>query len=144
MKRNLILMLLAAILVLSAISVTACSDEPGTVTWAIPIENFMEKPDHIDEIEIPVGDTFILKLGSNMTTGFQWGEEAVISNGDILKQTGYEFTEPDTGTVGAAGQEIWKFEALKKGTTKVSMSYDRPWEGGEKGEWTYEVTVTVK
>ena len=144
MKRKLILTVLAAILVLSALSVTACSNKPGTVTWAVPIDNFMNKPDHSDEIEVPVGDTFILKLGSNMTTGFQWGEEAGISNGDVLKQTGYEFTEPDTGTVGAAGQEVWTFEALKKGTTTVSMSYDQLWEGGEKGEWTYEITVTVK
>ena len=144
MKRKLILTVLAAILVLSALSATACStDKPGTVGWEIPIDNFMNKPDHSDEIEVPAGDTFILKLGSNLTTGFQWGEEAGVSNGDVLKQTGYEFTEPDTDKVGAAGQEIWTFEALKKGTTKVSMSYDRPWEGGEKAEWTYEITVTV-
>jgi inhibitor of cysteine peptidase len=144
MKRKLILTVLAAILVLSALSVSACSDKPGTVTWEVPIDNFMNKADHSDEIEVPVGDTFILKLGSNQTTGFEWGEEAVIEDTSVLKQTGYEYVEPDGDVVGAAGQEVWTFEALKKGTTKVSMSYDRPWEGGEKGEWTYEITVTVK
>ena len=144
MKRKLILTVLAAILVLSALSVTACSDKPGTVSWEVPIDNFMNKADHSDEIEVPAGDTFIRKLGSNQTTGFQWGEEAVIDDKGVLKQTDYEFVEPDTDKVGASGLEVWKFEALKKGTTKVSMSYDRPWEGGEKGEWTYEITVTVK
>ena len=144
MKRKLILTVLAAILVLSALSVTACSDEPGTVTWEVPIDNFMSKPDHSDEIEVPAGDKFILKLGSNQTTGFQWTIEANIEDGSVLKQESHAYMGPDSDKVGAGGQEIWEFNALKKGTTKVSMSYDRPWEGGEKGEWTYEITVTVK
>ena len=35
-------------------------------------------------------------------------------------------------------------EALKKGTTSLSLEYGRPWEGGEKGVWTFELIVTVK
>ncbi|MFC1983316.1 protease inhibitor I42 family protein, partial [Chloroflexota bacterium] len=45
---------------------------------------------------------------------------------------------------GTPGQEVWTFKALKKGTTTVFMEYSRPWEGGEKGEWTFNLTVTVK
>ena len=45
---------------------------------------------------------------------------------------------------GTPGQEVWTFEALKKGSSTVSLEYDRPWEGGEKGEWTFELTVVVK
>ena len=141
MKFKLIAIGLVAIL---AVLLMACAtDKPGTVGWEVPIENFMNLPNHSDEIEVPVGDTLILKLGSNPTTGFEWGEEAGISDTDVLKQTDYEFVEPGTDLVGAAGQEIWKFEALKRGTATVSMEYSRPWEGGEKGEWTYELTVTV-
>ena len=35
-------------------------------------------------------------------------------------------------------------EALEKGITEVSMEYSQPWEGGEKGAWTFKMTVTVK
>jgi hypothetical protein len=30
------------------------------------------------------------------------------------------------------------------GTAVISASYDRPWDGGEKGAWTLELTITVK
>ena len=50
-------------------------------------------------------------------------------------------TPPPPGT---AGQEIWTFKALRPGTSTISMDYSRPWEGGEKGEWTFKLTVVVK
>jgi inhibitor of cysteine peptidase len=145
MKKKLILTGVAIIMVLSTLASAACStDKPGEVSWEVPIDNFMNKPDHSDEIEVPAGDTFILTLGSNPTTGYEWDENATISDTGVLKQEKHEFVEPDTDVVGAAGQEAWTFKALKKGTAKVSMEYSRPWEGGEKGEWTYDITVTVK
>ena len=56
-----------------------------------------------------------------------------------------EYKPPEAkNIVGGAGKEIWTFKALKKGATEVSMQYGRPWEGGEKEEWTFTVTVTVK
>jgi len=88
-----------------------------------------------------------LTLGSNPTTGFQWSEEAQISDAGILKQTSHEFVGPDSDPPpppGTPGQEVWTFEALKAGTGQISMEYSRPWEGGEKAEWTYTLTVTVK
>ena len=45
---------------------------------------------------------------------------------------------------GAAGKEIWTFNALRKGTSNISMEYSRPWEGGEKAEWTFTLDVVVK
>jgi inhibitor of cysteine peptidase len=145
MKRKLILMGLAVILTLTAVSVTACSNpEPGTVTQEVPIDTFMNESDIVGQVEVPVGDTLVLKLGSNVTTGFAWNEEAEISDTSVLKQTGHEYISPETDLVGAAGQEVWTFKALKKGTVTVSVEYSRPWEGGEKAEWTYELTVTVK
>jgi len=45
---------------------------------------------------------------------------------------------------GTPGKEVWTFKTLKKGTTEVSMEYSRPWEGGEKAEWTFDLVVTVK
>ena len=131
-----------------ALSLMACStSEPGTVSWEVPIDNFMNQPHHSDQIEVPVGDILTLTLGSNPTTGFQWSEEALISDAGILKQTSHEFVGPDSDPPpppGTPGQEVWTFEALKAGTATVSLEYSRPWEGGEKGEWTYTLTVIVK
>jgi len=46
--------------------------------------------------------------------------------------------------VGAAGTEVWTFEAIKAGTTEVRMEYSRDWEGGEQAEWTYTMKVTIE
>ena len=67
-----------------------------------------------------------------------------MSNVNVLKEEDYDFEEPEGDGVGAPGIEVWTFEAVAKGTTKVRMEYSRPWEGGEKEEWTYTMTVIVE
>jgi len=46
--------------------------------------------------------------------------------------------------VGAGGKEVWTFIALKAGTTTLSMEYSQPWEGGQKGANSFNVTIVVK
>jgi inhibitor of cysteine peptidase len=145
MKIKLIILGLAGILVLS---LAACSAaEPGAVSREVPIDNFMNQHEQNDRISVPVGGVLTLTLGSNPTTGFQWSEEAQISDVGILEQTGHEFIGPESDTPpppGTPGQEVWTFKAVKSGTTSIYLEYSRPWEGGEKAEWTYTLTVTVK
>ena len=97
------------------------------------------------EVSAAVGDSFTVTLCSNATTGFQWSESAQISDPTVIQQTDHKFVSPEAeGLVGAPGKEVWTFKALKKGTSTVSLEYSRPWEGGEKGEWTFNLTVVVK
>jgi inhibitor of cysteine peptidase len=100
------------------------------------------------EVAAAVGDSFTVKLCSNPTTGFQWSESAQISDPTVVQQMKHESLPPETeateGLVGAPGNEAWTFKALKKGTSTISLEYGRPWEGGEKGEWTFNLTVVVK
>lgn len=97
------------------------------------------------EVELGVGGSLTVTLESNATTGFQWTEQAVISNQTVLEQVSHQFKAPaDTGMVGAPGKEIWTFKALKKGKSTVSMEYSQAWEGGEKAAQTFDLTVVVK
>jgi predicted secreted protein len=43
-----------------------------------------------------------------------------------------------------AGVEEWWFTAGQAGVTTATMSYSRPWEGGEKDVRTFVLTVAVK
>lgn len=100
------------------------------------------------DVEVKVGDSFTIALSSNRTTGFEWSETATISDTSVLKQTDHKFVPPKgkdgkPPVVGASGKEIWTFEALKAGTSTVSMEYGQPWEGGEKGTWAFTLNVTV-
>ena len=98
------------------------------------------------EVEVAVGESLVLALESNQTTGFQW---ALVENSDqtALQHAGhkyvpYENTDPPLPGVG--GKELWTFKALKKGTSTISMEYSQLWEGGEKAAETFVLTVLVR
>ena len=96
----------------------------------------------ISEIQLAVGDIITVELCSNPTTGFQWEYET--TGRTVLQETDHEFVPPGSDKAGAPGKDIWTFEAIEKGETELRMEYSRPWEGGEKAEWTYSLTVTVE
>ena len=96
------------------------------------------------EINVTAGNSFTVTLCSNPTTGFQWSESAQISEATVVQQLNHKSLPPETELVGAPGKQVWTFKALKEGISTVSLEYSRPWEGGEKGEWTFDLTVVVK
>ena len=125
---------------------SACSSE-GAVE--VSCDDFMAQPHISRQVDVKAGDAFTVTLCSNATTGFQWGESTQIGDRAVLRQTGHEFIAPEEKggkepAAGTAGQEKWTFEAVGQGTTEVSMEYSQPWDGGEKGAWTFKLTVTVK
>ncbi len=97
------------------------------------------------EAELPVGESVIVRLVSNPSTGFQW-ELAEISDETVLKQTSHVFSmeETDPMLVGAPGEEYWVFEAIGAGSSTISMEYSRPWDGGEKAVEIFNLTVIVQ
>jgi len=105
-------------------------------------EKFAENSHYSSDFELEVGDKIRLELCSNPTTGFQW--EYQMTQENVLKEEDHDYEEPDGDVIGAAGLELWTFEAVEEGTTEVLMTYSQPWEGGEKEEWTYTMTVTVE
>ena len=122
---------------------------PNKYLVTISAEDFNKETQISREVEVKTGYVFTVALDSNATTGFSWTEQAKIADGNILKQTAHEYIAPrandDTKPVaGMSGIEEWTFTAGQAGTTTANFSYDRPWEGGEKGVRTFELTVVVK
>jgi inhibitor of cysteine peptidase len=118
---------------------------PRNDHFVVLYDDFLAQKHITQAIELNVGAPVTVTLTSNPTTGFKWAENATIADAEILGQTTHEYVASQADTkVGASGQEIWSFKALKIGTTQVKMEYSRPWEGGEKAEWTYTLNVTVK
>ena len=124
----------------------ACSPAPKQVAVEASCDDFMKQQHISQEVEVAAGDSLTVTLCSNPTTGFEW-ESAKISDQTVLQQVDHKFISPESEPPpppGTAGQEVWTFKALKKGESTISIDYSRPWEGGEKGEWTFVLTVTVK
>ena len=121
-----------------------CTLAPGQASVNLSCDDFASQNQITKELSVKAGDSFTVTLCSNPTTGFQW-ESAVISDQSVLTETNHQFVGPeDENLVGAGGKDVWTFQAHKKGTSTISIAYSRPWEGGEKGVWTFTAVVTVK
>ncbi|MDY6916892.1 MAG: protease inhibitor I42 family protein [Chloroflexota bacterium] len=132
---------LVLILCITALSVSACvtsHDYEAELTC----EQFADNSHQSGDFVLEVGDKLRLELCSNQTTGYQWDYEFTTQN--VVKEEDHDFQEPEEGVVGAAGVELWTFEAVGEGTTDIQMEYSQAWEGGSEAEWTYTVTVTVE
>jgi len=95
------------------------------------------------QIELSPGDSLVVTLDSNPSTGFAWSISAITDEG-VIDDVNNEFKGADTGMMGAGGQEVWTFEAGDKGTSTIEMQYSRPWETGIEPAATFNVTVVVK
>jgi len=139
-KHLLIFAMIAGLLLL-----LACSPTTKKESIEISCEDFAKSP-HISlsrVVEVNVNDSLSVTLCSNPTTGFEW-ESAVIADQTVLEEVDHKFVPPEGSVTGTAGKDVWTFKALKEGTSIISMEYSRPWEGGEKGEWTFSLTTVVK
>jgi inhibitor of cysteine peptidase len=95
------------------------------------------------QITLSPGDSLVVTLDSNATTGFSWSV-AGISDEDVVDDVANEYQAPDSGLIGAGGQEVWTFQAGDKGTSTIEMQYSRSWETGVEPAETFNVTVVVE
>ena len=135
--------------------VGGCTEEPsppvlpvtptGYSDVCIPIGEFQNQP-HIDAVmHGVVGGELTVTLGSNPTTGFQWSENAEISDESVIKQVSHMFVGPGIDKPpGTPGEEVWIFKALKRGTTTTFLEYSRPWVEKDALHWTVTITTNIK
>jgi len=98
--------------------------------------------DPAETIELNVGQSFVIALESNPTTGYTWHEDFDKSFLELLGHE-YERSLAGEGLVGAGGTESFEFKALKKGETEITMVYKQGWEGGSVGdEYVFKVTIS--
>lgn len=147
MKAQPILMvaLVTVLLVSGASSLTLGASVPQKSTVEITIDEFYSTKHITKYIEVSAGGVLTVELGSNPTTGFRWTNLTMRGDSGILQEIENKYLLPQgEDIVGAAGTEVWVFRVRQKGTATINMEYSRPWEGGEKGEWTFKLTVVVK
>lgn len=79
------------------------------------------------EYTVPVGQTFILSLNTNPSTGFQWNPGSWDDEIMSLNNRHFESSSNEM-LVGQGGKEYFAFTALKPGSTEIKLNYARPWE----------------
>lgn len=99
-------------------------------------------PDHmITDYDYDIqGDTLVVKLNSNQTTGASWIATGLVN----LEETDSFYTQDDSkeGMTGVGGTETHSLTATAAGSGFVRLIYGQQWEGGSTFE-IYDVTMTI-
>ncbi len=124
---------LFALMVLTGIVLAGCTgNAPRTLT----------EKDAGKIIELQQGDTLLVALEGNMTTGYTWLMQP--ANHPLLEQVGEPQVTPSSQLIGAGGVIALRFKAVNSGQAALRLVYARPWETDVLPEKTFEVTVVVK
>jgi inhibitor of cysteine peptidase len=78
-----------------------------------------------NEIELHVGEEFVIILHENPTTGFHWNP---ISSGEPVCKLLDNSFDPTGNVPGNGGNHSWHFKAVKEGSSKIEYAYRRSWE----------------
>lgn len=93
-------------------------------------------------VSATTGEPVVLTLESNPSTGYSWSLAAE-PDPNVLAFVSSRYVAPgDDDRVGAAGTEVWTWNAVSEGSTVLRLEYVRPFEPNEVAE-TFEVTVEV-
>ncbi|WP_085241857.1 protease inhibitor I42 family protein [Mycobacterium europaeum] len=122
----------------------ASRNPPSTKTLQVPMTDVLTQDVITQSITLAVGNTLVVKLGSNYTTPYRWAPETKIGDPTIIQQTSHQFVPPSSDALGAPGTEVWTFTALKPGTTTIGTSYTSFVAKDPKPACTYTATVTVQ
>lgn len=100
------------------------------------------------KVTMAVGDTVLLTLTTNRTTGYSWqAEGGCCAAGDksVVKVSKGKYTAPETkkNMVGAPGTTTWTITALRPGSTKVVVTTSPPGADNTMDDETVG-TLTIK
>ncbi|GFM52013.1 peptidase inhibitor [Pseudomonas cichorii] len=120
---------------LSLALLTACAQTPKST---VSVEAQSDCP-----LTLKSGQTLILTLPSNPTTGFRWQIQNPAQN--VLRSLGPEVYKNSQSTemVGSGGQSVWRYKATDAGNGQLVMIYQQPWTPEAAPEQTFECAITV-
>ncbi|MHC1755527.1 MAG: protease inhibitor I42 family protein [Methanosarcina sp.] len=116
-----------------------------TAVYAKPYaasQHMITEDDNGKTISIKEGQTFILKLNENPSTGYSWQLSGLNDGLNLLRDEYHPWDsseESRNAVLGAGGFHSWKIEAMSDG--QVTATYKRPWE--QSGVRTFRLDIVV-
>ncbi len=117
---------------------------PSSKTLQVSMDEVSKQNSITQNATLMVGNTLKVQLGSNYTTPYRWTADMKVGDSSILKQEGHVYVKPSTDALGAPGNEIWTFTALKAGTTTISTNYASFVGKNPPTVCQYSATITVQ
>ena len=97
--------------------------------------------DNSGAFEVSRGDTIVIELDSNPTTGYEWSVDEVDES--VITYRGSAYEAADGNLVGQGGTQTLTFQAANSGDSEIHLKYWRSWEGDSSVVERFDVTITV-
>ena len=91
-------------------------------------------------VELAVGTPLAVELAGNPTTGYAWSVAQIDSARLRLVDSSYS---ADSSAIGSGGTYVFRFEALRTGTTPLGLVYRRSWET-TAADQTFILSVNIR
>ena len=121
-------------LVLAAVAMVATCLVAGCVV----VKTYTDSGQAID---IGVNQEFVIVLGANPTTGYDWEVSLDETMLGLVEKTYRLPEEAEHEVVGAGGVDYFRFKALKAGETEITMVYKRSWEKEDIAQKLFTVNI---
>jgi inhibitor of cysteine peptidase len=93
-------------------------------------------------VETRVGDTLVLRLDENPTTGYRWAMET--RDEDTVALHSVEYVHSRSAGVGSGGQRSFTLRTKKAGSVTLQLKLWRAWEGDASIVERFRVTLQVQ
>ncbi len=93
-------------------------------------------------IDVRQNEEIAIRLDENPSTGYRWVVEQ--DGGEILHLLHSDFVQSTGDRIGAGGQRVFTFQALKAGDASLKFKLWRSWEGDRSLKARFAVDVRVK
>lgn len=133
-----ILVIVIICLCLAVVGIAAGIAVGGGAGGKILLESDASKHFNLKE-----GDTFTIKLGENLSTGYSWHYKIIDVKVINLQSGEVKVLPASNGATGVPSEHIWNFRAVAKGTASIKFTYEREWDKSQLDK-TCEYTFTVK
>jgi inhibitor of cysteine peptidase len=102
----------------------------------------LTRADRGKTVEIHIGDTLMMRLDENPTTGYEWALEA--RNEEVVTLNSAVYIPSRPSGVGGGGQRIFTFKGEGAGRVTLRFTLRRKWESAASVLDGFAVMVEVR
>ncbi len=99
------------------------------------------KADKGKQFSVQAGDSIVLHLEENPTTGYQWEVDGM--DNEMMDLEGSSFALGGGAGIGGGGIRVFRYQPKKSGATRISLKLWRSWEGEPSVVERFEVLFKI-
>ena len=99
--------------------------------------------DNGKDIDLPAGDTLVIRLKSNPSTGYSWAIKDDAAPLRLVKSSTRKNSQA-SHVAGAPVIQEFRLTAISAGMAPLTLEYRRPWEHGMAPAKTFQVKVNAR